>query len=41
LSQSGVDIADFRLDRPSLDDVFLALTGHGTEDPTSSPEVAS
>ncbi len=41
LSQSGVDIADFRLDRPSLDDVFLALTGHGTEDPASSPEVAS
>ena len=29
---AGVAIADLALRRPTLDDVFLALTGHGTDD---------
>jgi len=28
LGRSGVRIADFSLGQPSLDEVFLALTGH-------------
>jgi ABC-2 type transport system ATP-binding protein len=32
LSRSGVRIADFSLGQPSLDEVFLALTGHRAED---------
>ena len=32
LARSGVGIADFSLGQPSLDEVFLALTGHPTED---------
>jgi ABC-2 type transport system ATP-binding protein len=35
LSDVGMDIADFHLERPSLDDVFLALTG-APADPTST-----
>jgi len=31
LTDAGLSPADFRLHRPSLDDVFMALTGHGTE----------
>ena len=36
LSRAGVRIADFSLGQPSLDEVFLALTGHTAED--QSPE---
>ncbi len=32
LSRSGVAVADFALGQPSLDEVFLALTGHPAED---------
>jgi len=32
LSRAGVAIAHFSLDRPSLDEVFLALTGHPAEE---------
>jgi ABC-2 type transport system ATP-binding protein len=32
LDAAGVALADIALRRPSLDDVFLALTGHGTDD---------
>ena len=32
LSRSGVRIADFALGQPSLDEVFLALTGHPAEE---------
>jgi ABC-2 type transport system ATP-binding protein len=32
LARSGVRIANFRLSQPSLDEVFLALTGHPAED---------
>ncbi len=31
LSAAQIQIDDFHLERPSLDDVFLALTGHATE----------
>jgi ABC-2 type transport system ATP-binding protein len=32
LARAGVGIADFSLGQPSLDEVFLALTGHPAED---------
>jgi ABC-2 type transport system ATP-binding protein len=32
LSRAGVRIAEFSLGRPSLDEVFLALTGHPAEE---------
>jgi ABC-2 type transport system ATP-binding protein len=32
LSEAGVDVDDLALRRPTLDDVFLALTGHAAED---------
>ena len=32
LTRAGVQIADFSLGQPSLDEVFLALTGHPAED---------
>jgi ABC-2 type transport system ATP-binding protein len=32
LSRSGIAIADFSLGQPSLDEVFLALTGHPAEE---------
>ncbi|MDQ3642599.1 MAG: ATP-binding cassette domain-containing protein, partial [Actinomycetota bacterium] len=32
LARSGVRIADFSLGQPSLDEVFLALTGHPADD---------
>jgi ABC-2 type transport system ATP-binding protein len=35
LSRSGVRIADFSLGQPSLDEVFLALTGHPAEEQTA------
>jgi ABC-2 type transport system ATP-binding protein len=42
LSRSGVRIADFSLGQPSLDEVFLALTGHpaveGPEEETAVQE---
>ncbi|UYQ62823.1 ATP-binding cassette domain-containing protein [Streptomyces peucetius] len=31
LQDDGIDVEDIGLRRPSLDDVFLRLTGHGTE----------
>jgi ABC-2 type transport system ATP-binding protein len=36
LSRSGIDISDFALAQPSLDEVFLALTGHPTANGSSS-----
>jgi ABC-2 type transport system ATP-binding protein len=32
LSRSGIEIAEFSLGQPSLDEVFLALTGHPAEE---------
>jgi ABC-2 type transport system ATP-binding protein len=39
LTRSGVRIADFSLGQPSLDEVFLALTGHPAEDQTQDEGV--
>jgi ABC-2 type transport system ATP-binding protein len=40
LSRSGITVADFSLGQPSLDEVFMALTGHPAEDEgeADSPE---
>ncbi|MGY1710486.1 ATP-binding cassette domain-containing protein [Geodermatophilus sp. SYSU D00758] len=38
LARAGVALADFSLDRPSLDEVFLALTGHLAADAAPVPE---
>ncbi len=45
LSRSGVRVADFSLGQPSLDEVFLALTGRpaeedGAEEATATEEAA-
>ena len=32
LSDAGLDVEDLTVRRPTLDDVFLALTGHAAED---------
>ena len=32
LSEAGVDVEDLALRRPTLDDVFLTLTGHAAEE---------
>ena len=36
LSHAGIGVAEFSLGRPSLDDVFFALTGHAAEDPPTA-----
>ena len=41
LARSGVRIGDFSLGQPSLDEVFLALTGHPAEDQTADEETAT
>ena len=41
LARSGVGIAAFTLGQPSLDEVFLALTGHAAEPtPDGQPDTA-
>ena len=40
LDRKKIAIADITLRRPSLDDVFLALTGHGTDDEPDTPPTA-
>jgi ABC-2 type transport system ATP-binding protein len=40
LTRSGVRIADFSVGQPSLDEVFLALTGHPAEDQTAEQAYA-
>ncbi|MFI0007043.1 ATP-binding cassette domain-containing protein [Streptomyces globisporus] len=40
LQNDGIAVEDIGLRRPSLDDVFLRLTGHGTEN-HDAPEVAA
>jgi ABC-2 type transport system ATP-binding protein len=37
LPEAGVGVDDLALRRPTLDDVFLSLTGHAAED-GSTPE---
>ncbi len=41
LRDAGVQVSDFALRRPSLDDVFLSLTGHRKTPETSQEEAAS
>ena len=38
LSDAGIGVDDLSVSRPTLDDVFFALTGHGAEDEGSGPE---
>jgi ABC-2 type transport system ATP-binding protein len=40
LSDAGVDVEDLALRRPTLDDVFLTLTGHAAEEPSAEQEEA-
>jgi ABC-2 type transport system ATP-binding protein len=41
LGRSGLAVADFSLGQPSLDEVFLALTGHPAEEvPPDQPHPA-
>ena len=37
--RAGIGVADFSLGQPSLDEVFLALTGHAAEDADEAEEV--
>jgi ABC-2 type transport system ATP-binding protein len=39
LSRAGIGIANFSLGQPSLDEVFLALTGHPAEEEPAADEV--
>ena len=41
LSRAGIRIADFSLGQPSLDEVFLALTGHTAEPDVEEQEAAA
>jgi ABC-2 type transport system ATP-binding protein len=40
LSRAGIGIADFSVGQPSLDEVFLALTGRPAEDQTAEEAIA-
>ena len=39
LTRAGVEVANFSLGQPSLDEVFLALTGHTAEDAEEDEQV--
>jgi ABC-2 type transport system ATP-binding protein len=39
LSEAGVDVDDLLLRRPTLDDVFFALTGHAAEEEAVQPDL--
>jgi ABC-2 type transport system ATP-binding protein len=41
LSRSGISLIDFALGQPSLDEVFLALTGHPAENEDAAEEDAA
>jgi ABC-2 type transport system ATP-binding protein len=38
VSRAGIGIAEFALGQPSLDEVFLALTGHLADEPDATLE---
>ena len=38
LSAQGIGMDDINLRRPTLDDVFLSLTGHAAEEPAEAEE---
>jgi ABC-2 type transport system ATP-binding protein len=40
LSEHGIGVDDINLRRPTLDDVFLSLTGHAAEDPADASGLA-
>ena len=40
LSEQGIGVDDINLRRPTLDDVFLALTGHAAEEPAEAADPA-
>ena len=40
LSRAGVGLANFSLGQPSLDEVFLSLTGHPAEEPSTGEATA-
>jgi ABC-2 type transport system ATP-binding protein len=40
LAREGIDVAEFSLGQPSLDEVFLALTGHAADDTTTAEDAA-
>lgn len=40
LTRSGIVVTDFSLGQPSLDEVFLALTGHPAEEATETEQAA-
>ena len=39
LRQSGLSIASATVQKPTLDEVFMAITGHGAEDETLEPQM--
>ncbi|GGQ69102.1 daunorubicin resistance protein DrrA family ABC transporter ATP-binding protein [Couchioplanes caeruleus subsp. azureus] len=41
LDEAGVSVMDVGVRRPTLDDVFLELTGHAAESPAASPSAGS
>jgi ABC-2 type transport system ATP-binding protein len=41
LDEASIEIDDIGLRRPTLDDVFLTLTGHAAEEPTKTDEEAA
>ncbi|PRY58146.1 ABC-2 type transport system ATP-binding protein [Knoellia remsis] len=41
LESAGIDVDDLGMQRPSLDDVFLALTGHKAEESSNQEEVTA
>src|SRR5215218_9991887 len=41
LDEAGVEVQDLGMHRPTLDDVFLALTGHGADTDAEREEVAA
>ena len=41
LDEASIEIDDIGLRRPTLDDVFLTLTGHAAEEPTQTDEEAA
>ena len=41
LDDAGIGLADIALHRPSLDDVFLSLTGHAAEQADADGEAAN
>jgi len=41
LDDGGIAIDDIAIHRPTLDDVFMALTGHAAEEAPAEEEVAA